>query len=62
MNLLDVNQRGVFKLHRTSVCVGSGPLNKGQPKVIQNNLSNRRGIYVGDDTNESLTYQLSKVE
>jgi len=32
-----------------------------QLKVIQNNLSNRRGIYVGDDTNEFLPYQLSTV-
>ena len=33
----------------------------GQFKVIQNNLSNRRGIYVGDDTNKFLPYQLSTV-
>jgi len=32
-----------------------------QLKVIQNNLSNRRGIYAGDDTNEFLPYQLSTV-
>ncbi len=32
-----------------------------QLKVTQNNLSNRRDIYVGDDTNKFLPYQLSKV-